>query len=60
MHVSVSYGDMPIRNSISQIRFGCDIFVGTCGRIVHFIRDEIVRKYFLKSNTFNLLKKILV
>lgn len=45
VRVAVQYGDMPMKDSIKRIRKnGCDIFVATLGRLVHFVRDEIVSR----------------
>uniref|UniRef100_A0A915DDX4 RNA helicase n=1 Tax=Ditylenchus dipsaci TaxID=166011 RepID=A0A915DDX4_9BILA len=39
---------------------GCDIFVGTCGRVRHFIKDQIVRldeiRYFILDEADKLLR----
>lgn len=59
VHISVSYGDMPLRENLKQIRYGCDIFVVTCGRLIHFVNDEIIKlkklKFFILDEADKLL-----
>jgi len=37
-----TYGDMPMGPSKSSVARGCDIFIATTGRLMHFVMDEFV------------------
>jgi len=37
-----SYGEIPVKQNLRDIREGCDILVITVGRLEHFTRDEHV------------------
>ncbi|KAI1732730.1 DEAD/DEAH box helicase domain-containing protein [Ditylenchus destructor] len=62
--IVVSYGDMPMNESIRAINYGCDIFVGTCGRLLHFINEGCLNlekmRFFVLDEADTLLKENLI
>jgi len=44
LKVVCSYGEMPVRESLKELENGCDIFVGTIGRLKQFVVEEKVQK----------------
>uniref|UniRef100_A0A915D2U3 RNA helicase n=1 Tax=Ditylenchus dipsaci TaxID=166011 RepID=A0A915D2U3_9BILA len=59
--VALSFGDMSLNQSVRNIKEkGCDIFIGTIGRVCHFVKFRIVHltklRYFILDEAEKLLK----
>uniref|UniRef100_A0A914HGM3 RNA helicase n=1 Tax=Globodera rostochiensis TaxID=31243 RepID=A0A914HGM3_GLORO len=54
-----TYGHMPMLLSLQEKSAGCDIFIGTCGRIQHFVEEEFIQLDILRFLVLDEADKLL-